>query len=91
MFDAITMLSLVRVGAIQTVLNPFPQWHLKPSPSECARLGGPHDPETVGDSDPTVLLFICGCIAIAVGILWCYVYNARPITNGSQLQKVYDK
>ena len=45
----------------------------------------PHDPETVGDRAPTVLLLISARIAIAVGILWCYVYDARPITNGSLL------
>ena len=45
----------------------------------------PHDPETVGDRDPTVLLLISSHIAITVGILWCYVYDAWPITNGSLL------
>ena len=45
----------------------------------------PHDPETVGDRAPTVLLLISARIAIAVGILWCYVYDARLITNGSLL------
>ena len=45
----------------------------------------PHDPETIGDRDPTVLLLIYARIAIAVGILWCYVYDARPIANGSLL------
>ena len=33
----IPMHTLVRVGAIQTVFNPFPRRHLKPSPSECGR------------------------------------------------------
>ena len=50
----------------------------------------PHDPETVGDRAPTVLLLVSARIAIAVGILWCYVYDARPITNGSLLSNVYD-
>ena len=35
------MTTLVRVGAIQTVLNPFPRRHSELSPSECGRLGGP--------------------------------------------------
>ena len=26
--------TLVRVGPKQTVFNPFPRWHLEPSPSE---------------------------------------------------------
>ena len=34
MFDEF---ALVRVGAIQTVVNPFPRRHLEPSPSECGR------------------------------------------------------
>ena len=29
--------SLVQRRAIQTVFNPFPRWHLEPSPSECVR------------------------------------------------------
>ena len=44
-----------------------------------------HDPETVGDRDPTVLLLVCARIAIAVGILWCYVYDARPDTSPTYL------
>ena len=28
---------LVRVGPKQMVFNPFPRWHLEPSPSECVR------------------------------------------------------
>ena len=50
----------------------------------------PHNPETVEDRPPIVLLLVSARIAIAVGILWCYVYDARPITNGSLLQNVYD-
>ena len=55
-------------------------------------IGGsfPHDPKTVGDRAPTVLLLVSACIAIAVGILSCYVYDAQPITNGSLLYNVYD-
>ena len=55
-------------------------------------IGGsfPHDQETVGDRDPTVLLLVSSRIAIAVGILWCYVYDGRPVTNGSLLWNVYD-
>ena len=30
-------LTLVRVGAIQTVFNPFPRRRSEPSPSECGR------------------------------------------------------
>ena len=45
----------------------------------------PHDPETIGDRDPIVLLLVSARIAIAVGIMWCYIYDARPITNGPLL------
>ena len=31
------IVSLVRVGAIQTVFNPFPRRHLEPSPCECGK------------------------------------------------------
>ena len=49
-------------------------------------------PSGIGGQDAyTVLLLVCARIAIAVGILWCYVYDARPITNGSLLLNVYDK
>ena len=48
----------------------------------------PHDPETVGDRAPTVLLLVSARIAIAFRILWCYVYDARPITNGSLLRRL---
>ena len=51
----------------------------------------PHDPETIGDRDPTVLLLVSARIAIAVGILWCYVYDVRPITNGSLLRRLANR
>ena len=56
-------------------------------------IGGsfPHDPETVGDRAPTVLLLVSARIAITVGILWCYVYDARPITNGSLLRRLANR
>ena len=55
-------------------------------------IGGsfPHDLETVGDRDHTVLLLISARIAIAVGILWCYIHDVRLITIGSLLYNMYD-
>ena len=81
-----TYTSLVRVGAIQTVLTPFRDdiWNRR-QVSVGDRGSFPHDPETIGDKAPTVLLLVSACIAIAVDILWCYIYDARTITNGSLL------
>ena len=80
------LLRHVRVGAIQTVLTPFRDgiWNRRVV-SGGDRGSFPHDPETVGDRVPTVPLLVSARIAIAVGILWSYVYDARPITNGSIL------
>ena len=51
----------------------------------------PHDLETIGDRDPIVLLLLSARIAITVDILWCYVYDARPITNGSLLRRLANR
>ena len=81
-----TYTSLVRVGAIQTVLTPFRDdiWNRR-QVSVGDRGSFPHEPETVADRSPTVLLLVFARIAITVGILWYYIYDARPITNGSIL------
>ena len=78
--------ALVRVGPKQTVLYPFRDgiWNRR-QVSVGDRGSFPHDPETVGDRAPTVLLLVSARIAIAIGILWYYVYDARPIINGSLL------
>ena len=37
------------------------------------------------------LQLVCARIAITVGILWFYVYDARPITQWFTIIEVYDK
>ena len=48
-----------------------------------------HNYKTVSDistiPNASSLQIVRARIAIAVGILWCYVYDARPITNSSRL------
>ena len=83
--------ALVRVGPKQTVLTPFRDGIRKRRQVSVGDRGvlptrSTQKPLGIGSQDAyTVLLLICARIAIAVGILWCYVYDARPITNGSLL------
>ena len=69
----------MRVGPKKRFKTPFRDdiWNRR---QVSGAIGGsfPHDPETVGDRAPIVLLLISARIAIVVGIMWCYIYDARP-------------